>query len=51
MCTFMRRSYGEGKHRDAICTYLRRNSMICVKSTNPHWASVVDYGLITLNLG
>ncbi|KPI94927.1 hypothetical protein RR46_11931 [Papilio xuthus] len=28
-----------------------RNSKICVKSTNPHLASVVDYGLITLNFG
>ncbi|KPJ07743.1 Trypsin-1 [Papilio machaon] len=25
--------------------------MICVKSTNPHWASVVDYGLVTPKLG
>ncbi|KPJ11791.1 Myosuppressin [Papilio machaon] len=25
--------------------------MICVKSTNPHLASVVDYGLVTPNLG
>ncbi|KPJ13095.1 hypothetical protein RR48_05204 [Papilio machaon] len=25
--------------------------MIYVKSTNPHWASVVDYGLVTPNLG
>ncbi|KPJ17414.1 Serine/threonine-protein kinase SIK3, partial [Papilio machaon] len=49
--TFIRRFYVEGKHRDATCTYLRRNSMICVKSTNPHLSSVVDYGLVTPNLG
>ncbi|KPI92826.1 Down syndrome cell adhesion molecule-like protein CG42256 [Papilio xuthus] len=40
-----------GKHRDATCTYLRRNSKICVKSANPHLSNVVDYDLITLNLG
>nr|BAM18827.1 unknown unsecreted protein [Papilio xuthus] len=51
ICTFIRRSYGEGKQRDATCTYLRRNSKIYVKSTNPHLASVVDYDLITLNIG
>ncbi|KPI91617.1 Alpha-scruin [Papilio xuthus] len=50
ICTSIRRSYDEGKHRDATSTYLRRNSKICVKSTNPHLASVVDYGLITLEL-
>ncbi|KPJ11217.1 ATP-binding cassette sub-family G member 4 [Papilio machaon] len=49
LCTFIRRSYGEGKHRDATCTYLRRILMICVKSTNSHLASVVDY--VTPNLG
>ncbi|KPJ05210.1 hypothetical protein RR46_04047 [Papilio xuthus] len=49
ICTFIRCSYGEGKHGDATCTYLRRNSQICVKSTNPHLASVVDYGLVTRN--
>ncbi|KPJ01177.1 Pro-resilin [Papilio xuthus] len=27
-------------------TYLRRNLKICMKSTNPHLASVVDYGLM-----
>ncbi|KPJ14385.1 Phospholipase D3 [Papilio machaon] len=41
----------EGKRRDANCTYLRRNSKICVKLTNPHLAIVVDYGLVTPNLG
>ncbi|KPJ03586.1 hypothetical protein RR46_00332 [Papilio xuthus] len=41
ICTFIRRSYGEGKHCD---------SKICVKSTKTHLASVVDYGLIALNL-
>ncbi|KPI92172.1 Apolipoprotein D [Papilio xuthus] len=31
--------------------YLKRNSKTCVKSTNPHLASVVEYGLVTPNLG
>nr|BAM20186.1 unknown unsecreted protein [Papilio xuthus] len=34
ICTFIQRSYDERKHRDT-CTYLRINSKICVKSTNP----------------
>ncbi|KPJ01095.1 hypothetical protein RR46_05360 [Papilio xuthus] len=42
---------GEGKHRDATCTCLRRNSKIYVKSTNSHYASVVDNVLVTPDLG
>ncbi|CAH2241382.1 jg15581 [Pararge aegeria aegeria] len=38
---------GEGKHREETC--MTKSSPLCsqrhVESTNPHWASIVDYGL------